>query len=39
LALLTATAYEDEFADALTEKDSPLAAMHELIEEVMARRS
>jgi hypothetical protein len=36
LALLTATAYEDEFADALTDKDSPFAAMHELIEEGMA---
>jgi hypothetical protein len=36
LALLTATAYEDEFADTLTDKDSPFAAVHELIEEVMA---
>jgi AcrR family transcriptional regulator len=36
LALLTVTAYEDEVAVALSGKDSPLAAIHKLTEEIMA---
>ncbi|HEY1966552.1 MAG TPA: helix-turn-helix domain-containing protein [Pseudonocardia sp.] len=36
LALLTASAYEDEVDDNLSGKDSPLAQIHRLTEEIMA---
>jgi|SRR5581483_1815747 AcrR family transcriptional regulator len=36
LALLTASAYGDEVADVLSGKDSPLARIHRLTEEIMA---
>jgi AcrR family transcriptional regulator len=36
MALLTATAYEEEVDDALSGKDSPLATIHRLTEQIMA---
>lgn len=36
LALLTANAYEEEFADTLSDKRSPFAAVHQLTEEILA---
>lgn len=36
MALLTATAYEDDVDDALSGKDSPLAVIHRLTEQIMA---
>jgi AcrR family transcriptional regulator len=39
LALLTASAYEDEVGDALGGKDSPLAQIHRLTEEIMAEEA
>ena len=38
-ALLTATAYEDEFADTFSGRDSPFAALLRLTEEIMAAES